>query len=467
MKKMLALLLAVCLTASFAACEAPSGNKGGKAYGGTDGGGTAGEPNGSAAKDEKADASSDALEDSKGKEIEISLWTYPVGNWGNPVVVAGLISDFMQKYPKILVSVKYLDYISGDEEIARAVEAGEAPDLVLEGPERLVAGWGNDGLMADLSDLWEEDGISDKIYENVRSACRHRSGEYYEFPICMTTHCMAINYEMFEEAGALQYIDEKNRTWTTEDFAEAVKALKAHGQEKVGIVYCGGQGGDQGTRALVNNLYGGTFTDPEHKEYTIDSAENIRALEFLRELDGISFEPDMVGENEISMFAGGELAMAFCWNVSMEISQTAMNPERAFDIFPMSFPTDDGTPNLQGGIWGFGAFDNGDEERLEAAKTFIRYMTGNEAQYVKSVQTALYWPVCEMDDIYVNDDIMREYSIFTKYLGDYYQVTPGWAQARTAWWHMLQDVGKGEPVDAAVKTFVETADGAAKAALEK
>ena len=62
---------------------------------------------------------------------------------------------------------------------------------------------------------------------------------------------------------------------------------------------------------------------------------------------------------------------------------------------------------------------------------------------------------------------MREYSIFTKYLGDYYQVTPGWTQARTAWWHMLQDVGKGEPVDAAVKTFVETADGAAKAALEK
>ena len=95
MKKMLALLLAVCLTASFAACGAPSGNKGGKAYGGTDGGGTAGEPNGSAAKDEKADASSDASEDSKGKEIEISLWTYPVGNWGNPVVVAGLISDFM------------------------------------------------------------------------------------------------------------------------------------------------------------------------------------------------------------------------------------------------------------------------------------------------------------------------------------------------------------------------------------
>ena len=25
-------------------------------------------------------------------------------------------------------------------------------------------------------------------------------------------------------------------------------------------MYCGGQGGDQGTRAIVNNLYSGTFT---------------------------------------------------------------------------------------------------------------------------------------------------------------------------------------------------------------
>lgn len=440
MKKMLALLLAVCLSAGLTACGTPHKGQGARPA---------------------------AEDDSKTKETEISLWTYPVGNWGNSVVVAGLISGFMQKYPKIHISVKYLDYTSGDEEIRRAVESGGAPDLVLEGPERLVAAWGDEGLMADLSDLWEEDRIAGNVYEIVRNACRHRNGEYYEFPICMTAHCMAINYDMFEAAGALQYIDEENRTWTTEGFVKAVEALKAYGQEKAGAVYCGGQGGDQGTRALVNNLYGGTFTNPEHSGYTINSAENIRALELLQELDGISFEPDMVGEDEVAMFCNGELAMAFCWNVSLEIRQTAMNPERTFDILPMAFPTDDGTPNLQGGIWGFGAFDNGDAERLEAAKTFIKYMTENEKQYIKAVQTAMYWPVRDMDDIYVNDDIMREYSIFTKYMGDYYQVTPGWAQARTAWWHMLQEVGRGEPVDQAVEAFVEAADQAAEDALKK
>ena len=61
-------------------------------------------------------------------------------------------------------------------------------------------------------------------------------------------------------AVALQYIDEETHTWTTEDFIKAVSALVAYGQEHVGVVYCKNQSGDQGTRALVNNLYGGSFT---------------------------------------------------------------------------------------------------------------------------------------------------------------------------------------------------------------
>ncbi|EOS34537.1 extracellular solute-binding protein [Lachnospiraceae bacterium] len=463
MKKMLALLLAACLSVSYTAC---GGEDGSSAGGGREKEGTSGSTEGNTAYGPEDGASDDGTSQSGNGQTEISLWTYPVGNWGNSVVVAGLISDFMQQYPQIQISVKYLDYATGDEEVREAVEAGEAPDLVLEGPERLIADWGDKGLMADLTDLWEEDKMSDRVYENVRRACRHRNGKYYEYPICMTAHCMAINYDMFEAAGALQYIDEENHTWTTDGFIKAVKALKDYGQEKAGIIYCGGQGGDQGTRALVNNLYGGTFTDPEHTEYTINSEENIRALELLQGLEGIFFEPDLVGQDEVAMFCSGELAMAFCWNVSLEASQAAMYPEREFDIFPMAFPTSDGIPSLQGGIWGFGIFDNGDEARMEAARTFIKFMTESEKEYIKSVQTALYWPVRDMEDVYVNDDIMREYSIFTKYMGDYYQITPGWVQARTAWWRMLQEVGKGKPVNLAVEDFVKTADEAAEAALQ-
>ena len=318
--------------------------------------------------------------------------------------------------------------------------------------------------MADLSDLWETEDMASEIYDNVRAACRHSSGAYYEFPLCMTTHCMAINYDMFEAAGALQYIDEENRTWTTEDFGKAVETLNAYCRQDAGAVYCGGQGGDQGTRALITNLYGGAFTDPAHTEYTVNNPENVKALELLRDLDGIGFAPDMVGSDEIERFMDGELAMAFCWNASIELTQTLNNPSLDFEIMPMTFPTDDGAPNLQGGIWGFGIFDNGDEARLEAAKTFIRFMTEDEGEYGKAVIAAAQFPVKD-SDIYANDEFMNEYSMFMRYMGDYYQVTTNWANARTAWWNMLQSVGDGEDVETALARFdAEANQGAAASA---
>lgn len=396
------------------------------------------------------------------EEVELTLWTYPVGGWGNSGTVSSMIAAFHREYPHIRVSTKLLSYETGDAEVEEALQNGTAPDLILEGPERLVANWGARGLMADLSGLWQE-GDAGRIYETVKAACHDGQGKYYVYPICMTTHCMAINRDLFEAAGAWQYIDEETHTWSTEDFIAAVAALREYGMEKVAAVYCGGQGGDQGTRALVNNLYDGTFTDPGHTAYTVDSPENIRALELLAGMDGIVFDPGMVGADEVTAFCSGDLAMAFCWNVFMEVNQTVSNPDLDFDIFPMAFPTDDGNVELQGGIWGFGIFDNKDEARLEAAKTFIRYMTEDDSQYTRAVLASTYWPVRDIPGIYANDKLMNEYSIFQQYLGDYYQVTPGWAEARTAWWNMLQRVGAGEDIAQAVEGFSEQANAAAKA----
>ena len=307
--------------------------------------------------------------------------------------------------------------------------------------------------MADLSELWDSPQAG-KIYEIVREACRYKNGAYYEFPICMSAHCMAINYDMFQEAGALQYIDEEAHTWTTEGFINAVHALTACGQENAGMVYCENQTGDQGTRALVTNLYGGSFTDESHGAYAVDSGENIRALQLLYDLEGITFEPSIGSAKAIELFCKKESAMCFCWNASLEVQQTINNPDLDFEVFPIAFPTDQDEPELEGGIWGFGIFDNGSGERIEAAKTFIRYIIEDDAAYTRAVLASFYWPVRDMDqNIYENDTLMTEYSIFMPYMGDYHQVTPNWTRARTAWWQLLAKVGDGEDISEAVKGF--------------
>ena len=385
------------------------------------------------------------------EDVELTLWTFPVGGWGNPTTVSNILTSFHKEYPNIHISVEYLKYDNGDEKVKQAVSNGGAPDLVLEGPERLVANWGEQGWMVDLSDLWESEQAG-TIYENVREACQYRNGAYYEVPICMTAHCMAINYDMFRDADALQYIDEESHTWTTEGFIQAVHALNAKGQENAGIIYCKNQTGDQGTRALVNNLYGGGFTDEAHTTYTVDSEENRKALQLLYELEGINFEPTLTSADAISLFSQKETAMCFCWNASVEVQQT-LNGNLDFDVFPMAFPTNGDAPKLQGGIWGFGILDSGSSKRIEAAKTFIRYITENDAAYTRAVRASYYWPVRPMDNIYENDMVMTEYSIFMPYMDDYYQITPRWALARTAWWQMLGKVGAGANIAKALKDF--------------
>ena len=415
---------------------------------------------------ESTPASSAAAEAATGESADITLWTYPIGKWGDSESVDALLADFNAKYPDIHVTVEYLDYTNGDDQVNTAIEGGSAPDLVMEGPERLVANWGAKGLMVDLSDLWTDDQKAD-ISASVESACKDSSGAYYEFPLCMTAHCMAINKTVFEAAGAMQYVDAENHTWTTENFLKAVQAVYDSGKTDVGALYCSGQGGDQGTRALVNNLYGGTFTDAAHTKYTADSAENIKALETLKAQDGINFDASINGGEEITLFRNGTLQMAFCWNIAQQLNADTAAAGQTIsgdEIFPMAFPTESGDPKLCGGIWGFGIFDNGDEAKIKAAKTFIDFIAADPAQVKDSVLASTYFPVrTSVGDIYAGNEVMSEYSKFMGYLGDYYQITPGWTTARTEWWNMLQRVGSGEAVETAVKTFVDNANAAAAA----
>jgi ABC-type glycerol-3-phosphate transport system substrate-binding protein len=262
------------------------------------------------------------------------------------------------------------------------------------------------------------------------------------------------------------------KTETTE--TETEEAEETVTPAVVGAVFCGGQGGDQGTRALVNNLYGGTFTNADHTAYTWDEEANVQALQTLYDLDGIAYDPSIVGGDEIALFYNGTLKMAFCWNIAQQLNPNSADTGAGLtangdEIVFMSFPSETGESQLCGGIWGFGVFDNGDASRIAAAKEFIKYMCDSE-NTIEAVQAANYFAVrdtaegTDLTGIWADNDIMNEYTVLMPYLGDYYQVTSGWAEARTAWWNMLQEVGTGADVATAVANYAAQANDAADAA---
>ena len=438
MKKLIAMLLALVMVLSLAACSVEKAPEQTQAP--------------TAAPTEAAQAPETQP---AAAPVEISLWTYPIGNWVDEATVAELIADFNAVYPNITVKVEYLDYTNGDDKVNTAIEGNQAPDIIMEGPERLIANWGAKGLMVDLKDL-----VPAGTYESVAATCTSANGEMYELPVCMITHCMAINRDAFEAAGALQYLNEETRTWNSvEDFFKAVQAVYDAGNEYVGTIYCGGQGGDQGTRALITNVGGGTYANDDLTAYTYASEENAAGLAKLWAQDGINFDPAIVASDEITAFVNGTFQMAFCWNISQEVNNA---DALTFDVLPMAFPSDS-TPSLQGGIWGFGVFNNGDEAKIEAAKTFIKFMTESDEQYFKAVAASSFAPCRDLANSADLNPLLPEYTLVAPMMGDYYQITSNWTQARTEWWNMLQRVMNTDGSVDAILAEMEAAQTASNA----
>ena len=396
---------------------------------------------------------------------ELTLWTYPYGNWGNPETVEILLSQFSSIYPNIRVTVEFLSEDNADEAVSAAIEGGETPDLIWTTPNRPVADWSTSGCLTDLSSLWNDVDHAE-VLNACETACFTEDGSCYLYPVAMNVYCMAINYDAFVQAGADKYIDLETRTWNDEDFIKATRALYDTFHEPVAAVYCGGQSGDYGTRALVSSLFGGSFTNEDHSGYAVDSEEMMRALKLLQDMKGVIFDETLIGKDEALLFYLENLKMTFCWDVQQQMNPIGANTgvgttKNGQRIEYMFYPTVGEENTLPGEIWGLCAFNNGDEARLNAAKQFIRYFADGEGTSA-AVRAAGSYPVRDtaegndLTTIWSNNTVMSQYSILVEALGEDESVAPNWPIARSEGYALLQRLGQdGSVVADEVAVFME------------
>ena len=442
-KKPLALLLAAGMTLGLAACgNGSQGNSESPAPGGETGGSSSG-------------------------TVELNLWSFNVGGFAEASNWEPIIAAFNEQNPNIKITVTPINYQDGDQKLTSAITAGTGPDIIFEGPERIVGNYAREGLMVDLSDLWETGGSD--IAEGISSVSQ-LDGTYYMYPLSVAAHCMAINYDVFEAAGALQYIDEETRTWTTDNFVKAMEAVRdaaAAGTVNVatpGIIYCGAQGGDQGTRALVNNLYSDYYVNEDGTSYLANSENNVKALKLLQDMvnnGSMSANASFAAADELQAFANQTCAVSFCWNYS---NYTQYAEQTQFTPFAMAFPSDDGKHELEmAGPYGFGVFNNKDEAKIEAAKKFVQFVCDDQTTGIEAVKTTGFFPVhADWGDVYAGDadaETRAPFALMSDYLGRYYNLTGGWTEQRGYWWPMLAEImTTGADVQTAADNFVQQAN---------
>ncbi len=434
MKKILALMLSLAMVLAMAACSVEK------------------DP------DNTTPANTDGTEGSPtASQVEIEWWAFPT--FGNATgYEEELIAAFNEIHPEIKINLTIIDFTSGPDTLTAAIESGTAPDLLFDAPGRIVE-YGKAGQLVELSDMFTSEMTAD-VSAGVLSACSDGTN-YWMYPLSSAPFYMGINLEMFQAAGADQYLNlEGDRTWSTEDFQNACKALADAGYTP-GIVYCGGQGGDQGTRALVSNLYGAHIANDEKTEYIMNSPEGVQAMTLLQEMVEAGYldaATDMQAAQELEMFQTENCAMTFCWGTSNAINYASED----FTQVSVPFPSDDSVPELETLHNGFCVFDKGDAARADAAKLFIQFICDDAEWGPKSVVQTGALPVrASFGNLYEGNEEMELLTSWGKYYGGYYNTMDGFATMRTEWWNMLQRVlASGGDPETELNTYVTNSNAA-------
>ena len=428
MKKFLALTLTLVMVLSLAACGG---------------------------KKETPAAPAEENKESAAAQTEIVWWAFPT--FGVDSGYEQELADaFMAANPDVKITVETIDFQSGPDALTSAITAGTAPDILFDAPGRIIE-YGNAGNLVALDDMIA-DLKSDLSSESLLQTCVGADGSYYMYPISSSPFYMGLNKEMLEKADALQYVNlEGDRTWTTENFVKMCEALRDAGVCMTpGIVYCGAQGGDQGTRALVNNLYSGSIVGSDGK-WNVDE-KGVKALELLKSMyDNKSMDAgfSMAAADELQQFQQETCAMTFCWGTSNAKSYASED----YTQISVPFPSDDGVPELEYLVNGFCVFDNGDDAKAEASKRFISFICDDAEWGPKSVVQTGAFPVrASFGNLYEGNDEMSLLSSWSQYYGPYYNTRAGFAAMRPLWFNMLQQVFNGTAPQAAADEFNASAN---------
>lgn len=401
----------------------------------------------------------------EGSVTEITFWAFPTMAHDDGAQFGDyeqtMIDAFEAVNPDIKVKLETIDFTSGPEKITAAIEAGTICDVLFDAPGRIVS-YGKAGKLADLGDMFTDEIVKDINNDKLLSSCKG-DGTYYMYPLSSAPFTMAFNKDYLEKAGALDLLNlEGDRAWTTDNFVQVMEKLKAAGYNG-GTVYCSGQGGDQGIRAFVTNLYSSQVTDPEATKYTINDENGVKALTSIKEwvdnglmLNGSAYN----GGEDIDQFCSGNTAFTTLWGSNLGNTNAEKLKNGGVTPISVPLPSEDGVPELEYLVNGFGVFDNGDAAKIEASKKFIQFMCSDkEWGPTTVVRTGAFPVLSSMGDLYPGDEEMTYNASLTKYYSPYYNTIDGFASMRPLWFSMLQAVlgGDIEP-KAALDDFVTQAN---------
>ena len=399
------------------------------------------------------------------KKIEITYWDFPQFTKDKEFKKtedfdAALIKAFEAKNPNIKVNYQKIEFTDGPAKIETAIQSKTAPDVIYDAPGRVIA-WAAKDLLVPLDDIDKS-----KLNEAAVKASSYKD-KLYMYPQGVAPFLMGVNKDLTDKLGVtdLLPLNKQDRSWTVEEYEKFLKAVKQKDSSITpALFYTKSQAGDQGPRAFVANLYNSWITDDANSKYTINDANGVKGLEWVKK----AYDDGLLGQgvaleakDALEAFKSGRAATTILFSPGIAASHAS-----GFNYKFLPFPNNGGKAKYDYLVAGPAIFDNGDADKAAAAKKFVDFMVNDKDWGKRTLLASGNFSAKKGETGLYDSEELKFAEGLTGQYAPYYNTIPGFAKMRPLWFNMVQGVlnGKTTPKEGLDK-FVEDANKTIKEAL--
>ena len=399
------------------------------------------------------------------KKVEITYWDFPQFTKDKEFKKtedfdAALIKAFEAKNPNIKVNYQKIEFTDGPAKIETAIQSKTAPDVIYDAPGRVIA-WAAKDLLVPLDDVDKS-----KLNEAAVKASSYKD-KLYMYPQGVAPFLMGVNKDLTDKLGVtdLLPLNKQDRSWTVEEYEKFLKAVKQKDSSITpALFYTKSQAGDQGPRAFVANFYNSWITDDAISKYTINDANGVKGLEWVKK----AYDDGLLGQgvaleakDALEAFKSGRAATTILFSPGIAASHAS-----GFNYKFLPFPNNGGKAKYDYLVAGPAIFDNGDVDKAAAAKKFVDFMVNDKDWGKRTLLASGNFSAKKGETGLYDSEELKFAEGLTSQYGTYYNTIPGFAKMRPLWFNMVQGVlnGKTSPKEGLDK-FVEDANKTIKEAL--
>ena len=399
------------------------------------------------------------------KKVEITYWDFPQFTKDKEFKKtedfdAALIKAFEAKNPNIKVNYQKIEFTDGPAKIETAIQSKTAPDVIYDAPGRVIA-WAAKDLLVPLDDVDKS-----KLNEAAVKASSYKD-KLYMYPQGVAPFLMGVNKDLTDKLGVtdLLPLNKQDRSWTVEEYEKFLKAVKQKDSSITpALFYTKSQAGDQGPRAFVANLYNSWITDDANSKYTINDANGVKGLEWVKK----AYDDGLLGQgvaleakDALEAFKSGRAATTILFSPGIAASHAS-----GFNYKFLPFPNNGGKAKYDYLVAGPAIFDNGDADKAAAAKKFVDFMVNDKDWGKRTLLASGNFSAKKGETGLYDSEELKFAEGLTGQYATYYNTIPGFAKMRPLWFNMVQGVLNGKtPPKEGLDKFVEDANKTIKEAL--